>query len=170
MKTWKLFLQVLGLQQLRARQFRWNIHFTKNWLLSRRLFCVRKAVTWLNTTIEYGYTLVIKGWTWQQQYSGRLWRLNNAQLVLRGPKCTKKSTPPPAWTVETRQDGSMLSYYLCQILTLPSECHNRNRDSSDKATFFKSSIVQFWGACANWSLCFLFLTERSDTRYGLLLL
>ncbi len=95
MKTWKPFLQVLGLQQLRARQFRWNVHFTKNWLLSRRLFCVRKAVTWLNTTIEYGYTLVIKGWTWQQQYSGRLWRLNNAQLVQRGPKCTKKRSPTP---------------------------------------------------------------------------
>jgi len=26
----------------------------------------------------------------QQQYSGRLWRLNDAQLVLRGPKCAKK--------------------------------------------------------------------------------
>ncbi len=29
----------------------------------------------------------------QQQYSGRLWRLNNAQLVLRGPKCAKKIFP-----------------------------------------------------------------------------
>ncbi len=29
----------------------------------------------------------------QQQYSGRLWCLNNAQLVLRGPKCAKKSFP-----------------------------------------------------------------------------
>ncbi len=31
----------------------------------------------------------------QQQYSGRLWRLNNAQLVLRGPKCAKKISPTP---------------------------------------------------------------------------
>ncbi len=75
-------------------------------------------------------------------------------------------TPPPpaaAWTVETRQDGSMLSCSLRQIVT-------RNRDSSDQATFFQSSIVQFWWACVNCSLCFLFLADRSGTRCGLLLL
>ncbi len=42
----------------------------------------------------------------------------------------------------------MLSCSLHQILTLPSECCSRNRDSSDQATFFQSSIVQFWWACA----------------------
>ncbi len=31
----------------------------------------------------------------QQQYSGGLWHLNNAQLVLRGPKCAKKISPTP---------------------------------------------------------------------------
>ncbi len=31
----------------------------------------------------------------QQQYSGRLWRLNNAQLILTGPKCVKKISPTP---------------------------------------------------------------------------
>ncbi len=31
----------------------------------------------------------------QQQYSGRLWHLNNAQLVLKGPKCAKKISPTP---------------------------------------------------------------------------
>ncbi len=73
------------------------------------------------------------------------------------------TSPPPNWTVETRQDGSMLSCSLCQILTLPSECRSKNRDSSDQATFFQSSIVQFWWTCANCSLCFLFLADRSDT-------
>ncbi len=78
--------------------------------------------------------------------------------------------PPPAWTVETRQDGSMLSCSLHQILTLPSECRSRNRDSSDQATFFQSSIVQFWWACANCcSLRFQLLEDRSGTRCGLLL-
>ncbi len=38
---------------------------------------------------------VIKAWHGRQQYSGRLWRLNNAQLVLRGPKCAKKISPTP---------------------------------------------------------------------------
>ncbi len=36
--------------------------------------------------------------------------------------------------------------------------------------FFQSSIVQFWWSCVNCSLCFLFLADRSGTRWGLLLL
>ena len=44
--------------------------------------------------------------------------------------------PPPACTVDTRQDGSMDSWCLCQILTLPSAWRNRNWDSSDQAIFF----------------------------------
>jgi len=59
-------------------------------------------------------------------------------------------TTPPACTVVTRQDGSMFSFCLCQNLTLPSECLNRNRHS-DQATFFQSSNVQFWWALANCS-------------------
>ncbi len=51
--------------------------------------------------------------------------------------------PPPAWTAETRQDGSTLSCSLRQIMTLLSECRSRNRDSSEQATFFQSSIVFF---------------------------
>ncbi len=71
--------------------------------------------------------------------------------------------PPPAWTIETRQDGSMLSCSLRQILTLTSECRSRNRDSSDQVTFYQSSTVQFWWACANCSFRFLFLADRSGT-------
>ncbi len=93
----------------------------------------------------------------------------------KGPKVCQENiphtiTPPPAWTFETRQDGSMLSCSLCQILTLPSECHRRNQDSSDLATFFQSSIVQFWWSCVNCILRFLFLADRSGTRCDLLLL
>uniref|UniRef100_A0A3B4BBS2 Uncharacterized protein n=1 Tax=Periophthalmus magnuspinnatus TaxID=409849 RepID=A0A3B4BBS2_9GOBI len=40
--------------------------------------------------------------------------------------------------------STMFSFCLRQILTLPFECLNRNRDSSDQATFFQSSMVQFW--------------------------
>ncbi len=134
-------------------------------------------VTWciilLEVASEDGYTVVIKGWHGQQQYSGRLWHLNDAKLVLRRPKCAKKTsiTPPPAaWTIETRQDGSMLSWSLCQILTLPSEWRSRNRDSSDQEAFLQSSIVQFRWSCVNCILRFLFLADRSGTRCGLLLL
>ncbi len=76
----------------------------------------------------------------QQQYSGRLWRLNDAQLEWRPQSVPRKYpphiTPPPAWTIETRQDGSMLLCSLRQILTLPSECRSRNQDSWDQAMFF----------------------------------
>ncbi len=63
-----------------------------------------------------------------------------------------------AWTVETRQDGFMFSCSLRQILTRSSECRSRKRDSSDQATFFQSSIVQFWWVCVNCSLHFPFLS------------
>jgi len=49
---------------------------------------------------------------------------------------------------------------LHQILTLPSKRRSRNQDSSDQATFFQSSIVQFWGVCVNCSLSFLFVADR----------
>ncbi len=88
-------------------------------------------------------------------------------ICTKGPKVCQENIPPtitppppPAWTIETRQNGSMLSCSLCQILTLSSECRSRKRDSSDQATFFQSSIVQFWWACSNNSLCFLFLAEE----------
>ena len=55
----------------------------------------------------------------------------------------------------------MISCCLRQILTLPCECHSRNRDSSDQAKFFQSSMVQFWWARANCSLSFLFVADRS---------
>ena len=42
--------------------------------------------------------------------------------------------------------------------------------SSDQATFFQSSLVQFWWACVNYSLSFLLSADRSGTRCGLLLL
>ncbi len=43
--------------------------------------------------------------------------------------------PPPAWTIETRKDWSMLTCSLHQILTQSSEYCSRNRDSLDQATF-----------------------------------
>ncbi len=76
-------------------------------------------------------------------------------ISTKGPKVCQENIPhtitppPPAWTVETRHDGSMLSCTLRQILTL-SKCRSINWDSSDQATFFQSSLVQFWWAC--WSI------------------
>ncbi len=78
--------------------------------------------------------------------------------------------PPAAWTVETRQDDPCFHVLYTKFWPLSSECFSRNRDSSDQATFFQSSIVQFWWSCVNCILRFLFLADRSDTRCGLLLL
>lgn len=81
-----------------------------------------------------------------------------------GPRVSKKKKKVLAWTVDKRQDESMFLCCLHQILILPSECHNRNKDSSDQATLFcQSYIVQFWLVCPCCSLSFLFLDNRSGT-------
>ncbi len=91
-------------------------------------------------------------WTWSATILRQAVVFKRCSIGTEGPKLCQENipltiTPPPAWTVETRQDGCMLSCFLRQILTLPSECRRRNRDSSDQATFFQSSIVQFWWVC-----------------------
>ncbi len=50
--------------------------------------------------IRRWYTVVIKGWTWSETIL-RLWHLNDAQLVLKGPKCAKKISPPHHYTTTT---------------------------------------------------------------------
>ncbi len=111
--------------------------------------------------------------TWSVTILWEAVAFKRCSIGAKGPKVCQENIPltitppPPAWTVETRQDGSMLSCSLCQILTLTSECRSRNRDSSDQATFFQSSIVLFWWACVNCMLRFLFLGYRSGTRCGL---
>ncbi len=71
-------------------------------------------------------------------------------ICTKGPKVCQENIlhtitppPPPAWTIETRQDRAMLSCSLRQILTLPSECRSRNRDSSDQATFSNLLLSNF---------------------------
>ncbi len=66
---------------------------------------------------------------------------NNTQVKrcsvrTRGPKLCQENilltiTPTAAWTIDIRQDRSMLSHCLCQILTL-SECWSRDWDTSDQ--------------------------------------
>ncbi len=137
-------------------------------------------VTWciilLEVASEDGYTVVIKGWTWSATILRSAVAFKQCSISTKGSKVCQENiphtiTPPPlAWTVDSRQDGSMLSCSLHQIMTLPSEFWSWNRDSSDQATFLQSSIVQFWWACVNCSLCVLFLADRSGIRCGLLLL
>ncbi len=138
-------------------------------------------VTWciilLEKASEDGYTCSHKGMDMVSNNTQAV-AFKQCSIGSKGPKGFQENiphtfTPPPAWTIETRQGGSMLSCFILlwhQILTPPSECSRRNHDSSDQPTFFQSSIVQFWWACANCSLRFLFLTDRNGTQCGLLLL
>ncbi len=110
-----------------------------------------------------------------QQYSGRLWRLNNAQLVLKGPKCAKKY-PPHHYTTTSSLNRWDKAGWIHAFM-----CFTPNSDptiwmSQQKSRLirpgnaFQSSIVQFWWSCVNCSLSVLFLSDRSGTRCGLLLL
>ncbi len=53
------------------------------------------ALSCWNSHQKMGTLLSLRDGHGQQQYSGRLWCLNDAQLVLRGPKCAKKISPRP---------------------------------------------------------------------------
>lgn len=78
-------------------------------------------------------TIVLALWSWrdghdQQQYSGKLWCLDNADLELKGSKCAKKSlshTIPPA--SPTRSAGTRLHFRVVYAkcwpyhLTVPAE-------------------------------------------------
>jgi len=104
------------------------------------------------------------------------WWLYDDCGFLKGCQSVPRKYPPHHYTTTISLNrwykaGWIHAFMLFTlILTLPSACCSRNRDSSDQATFFQSSIVQFWWACANCSLSFLFLADRSGTRCGLLLL
>jgi len=98
------------------------------------------------------------------------------QIGTKGPKVYQENIPhtitppPPACTVVTRHDGSMFSSGLHQILTLPSESLNRNRDSSDQATFSSLQLSNFGELLQIVASFSYFLVEMSGTRWGLLLL
>ncbi len=103
------------------------------------------------------------------------WCLNDAQLVLMDPKCAKKIPPTPLHhhhQPEPLRQGRMIHAFMFFTPNSDptSECCSRNQDSSDQATFLQSSIVQFWWVCVNCILRVLFLSDRSGTRCGLLLL
>lgn len=84
-------------------------------------------------------------------------------VCTKGPKVYQKNilttAPSPAWSVDTRQNGSVFLCFLCHIVTLPSKYRSRNWDSSDRETFYQSWIVTFWWFLMNCGLSFLFLAE-----------
>ncbi len=118
--------------------------------------------------IRRWYTVVIKGWTWSATILRKTVVFKRCTIGTKGLKVCQENishtiTPAPAaWTNETQQDRSMLSCSLHQILTLPSECRSRNRDSSDQATFSNLLLSSFgepvWIV---FSVCCSYLTEAA---------
>ncbi len=76
--------------------------------------------------------------------------------------------PPPAWTVETRQDDPC--FHVLYTKFWPYIWMQQKSRLIRPGNVFQSSIVQFWWFCVNCILRVLFLSDRSGTRCGLLLL
>ncbi len=71
-------------------------------LFKKPIWDYLSSVTWHSSSWEFpsqdGYTVVIKGYGHvEQQYSDRLWHVNDAQLVLSGSKSAKKISPTPLY-------------------------------------------------------------------------
>ncbi len=79
-------------------------------------------------------------------------------------------TPPaPAWTVETRQNDPC--FHVLYTKFWPYIWMSQQKSRFIRPSYaFQSSIVQFWWVCVNCILRVLFLSDRSGTRCGLLLL
>ncbi len=196
------------------KQFKYHseISFIANlyWISVRMYWC--KVYTEMTSSCLYVRVIITfktetkQNHKKQQQYSRRLWRLNDAWLVLRAflsivadhvhpfmttvypssdatssrimqhvtklksnqPKCVKKISPTPLhhhYQPEPLRQGRMIHAFMFFTPNSDptSECSSRNQNSSDQATFLQSCIVQF-------CLRVLFLSDRSGTRCGLLLL
>lgn len=99
----------------------------------------------------------------QQLYSGRLWHLNDAQLLLR------KKMRPMLLNIHQQSEplmqGGMDGYF--HVVYSKFWPHHSNVETAEIETH--STVVQFWCSYANCSLIFLFWADRRDTRCGFLL-
>ncbi len=98
----------------------------------------------------------------------------DAQLVLRGPKCAKNISHHYTTTSSlNRWDkaGWIHAFMFFTPNSNPTIWMSEQKSRLIRpGNVFQSSIVQFWWACVNCRLRFLFLADRSGTQCGLLLL
>ncbi len=70
------------------------------------------SIILLEVAIRRWYTVVIKGWTWSATILREAVVFKRCSIGTKEPKVCQEdiphtiTPPPPAWTVETRQDGS----------------------------------------------------------------
>ncbi len=91
-------------------------------------------------------TVVIKGWTWSQQYSGRL-VFKRCSIGTNGPKVCQENTPPPLHQhqqPEPLRQGRMIHAFMFFTPNSDptSEC-SRNQDSSDQQRFYNLLLSSF---------------------------
>ncbi len=99
-------------------------------------------------------------WTWSAAR-----HLNDAYLVLWGPKCAQKISPTPLHhhqqpepLIQSRMDPCFHVVYDPTIWMSQQQSRLLR-----PGNVFQSSIVQLWWACAHWGLSFLFLADSSST-------
>ncbi len=91
-------------------------------------------------------------------------------------KCAKKISPPHHYTTTTSLNRWDKAGWIHAFMFFTPNSDSiiwmlqQKSRLIRQATFFQSSIVQFWWAGVNCILRVLFLSDRSGTRCGLLLL
>ncbi len=130
-------------------------------------------VTWWIILLEVDYTVVIKGWTWSETILRYAVAFKRCSI---GMKCAKKNSPRPLHhhhQPDPLRQGRidpcfhvLYAKFWPYHLNVAAEIEtHQTRQRFSNLLFF-----QFWEACANCILRFLFLADRSGTRCGLLLL
>ncbi len=119
------------------------------WKYIRRcVYCSHKGMDMVSNNTQVDWVLVLK------------WYQENIPHII---------TPPAAWTVETRQDDPCFHVLYTKYWPYIWMSQQKSR-LIRPGNVFQSSIVQFWWVCVNCILRVLFLSDRSGTRCGLLLL
>ena len=108
---------------------------------------VKWCIILLEVAIRRWSTVVIKGWTWSATILRYSVVFQQFPVGAKGNQVCEEHTshtitpPAAAWPVDTSQDGSILSYCLCQLLTLPSECSRFIKPGNVFSIFYCSISV-----------------------------
>ncbi len=137
-------------------------------------------VTWciilLEVASEDVYTVVIKGWPQSATMLRYAVAFKRRSIGTKNPKVCQENIPPHHYTTTTSLNHWDKTEWIHAFMLFTPNSDPTIWMSQQKsrlirqATFFQSSIVQFWWSCVNCSLRVLFLADRSGTRCDLLLL